>query len=225
MWGDRAVPAWHRNLGAAPRWQGDEAGADVEATDSPDKQTTGPASSPGTGAKVWGHGQGDRVPVGLLGVMRKLWERSCPQTAAPGLGSGTRVIVGPFPLWNPPPHTHPHPEPLPAPSPTPSESLSSSPSLPASVSPAEGRDGALLLRSPRQSRTHPLGTSSPGRDQVPRAPRCPGGLPCPAPSPRAGGSIGVWEVTGPGHRSHPEPPRATLLLLQFLSDQLPGTKG
>lgn len=34
-------------------------------------------------------GQGDRVPVGLLAVMRKLWEGSCPQMAAPGLGSGT----------------------------------------------------------------------------------------------------------------------------------------
>lgn len=131
MWGDRAVPAWHRNLGAAPRWQGDEAGADVEATDSPDKQTTGPASSPGTGAKVWGHGQGDRVPVGLLGVMRKLWERSCAQMAAPGLGSGTRVIVGPFPLWNPPLTPIPTQSPsqlLPRPHPSPSAPLP--PSLP-----------------------------------------------------------------------------------------------
>lgn len=90
--------------------------------------------------------------------------------------------MGLFPLWNPPSHTHHHPVLSPAPSLTPSEPLSSSPSLPASVSPLqEGRDGALLLRSPRQSRTHPLGTSSPGQGQASRAPRCPGGLPCPQP--------------------------------------------
>lgn len=71
-----------------------------------------------------------------------------------------------------------------------------------------------------QSWTHPLGTSSPSPDPASRAPGCPGGLPCPQPR---GGSIGVWVGAGLG-RGRTGDTGAARLLLQFLSDQLPGTK-
>lgn len=55
----------------------------------------------GTGS-LWGWEE-----LGLLGVMRKLWESSCPQMAAPGLGSGSQHFEER--LWGcSPSGIHPH---------------------------------------------------------------------------------------------------------------------
>lgn len=190
----------------------------------------------GLGQRCGASDRGDRVPVGLgrAGAPRSdeeaVGERLSPNGSSragfwhPALRGGT---VGLFPLWNPPSHTHHHPVLSPAPSLTPSEPLSSSPSLPASVSPAGGQRWSPPIAIPTPEPDSPTWHILTGPGSGQQSPSMPRGLPCPQPpgsrvhrGPNASGWEQGWDGAGagPGHRSH-------RLLLQFLSDQLPGTQG
>lgn len=55
---------WGQPQRTCPVLAGDGAGGDVEAAGSPGMQTTAPAGSPGTGAKVWGQWPWGQGPCG-----------------------------------------------------------------------------------------------------------------------------------------------------------------
>lgn len=177
----------------------------MEVTGSPGMQTTGPASSPGTGAKVWGQwprGQG------TCGAPRSEEEALGEQLSPNGSSRAgfwhpalRGVTVGLFSLWNP--LTSPSSPPNPFPDPIPVPQLLSLPpclSFPcrrAQMEPSccdpHTRAGLTSLAHLHRARISP-----------PEPLDAPGS--CPALSPGPVGSIGVWEEAGPGHQSHPEPP-------------------
>lgn len=175
----------------------------------------------GPGQRCGASDRGDRVPVGLgrAGAPRSdeevVGERPSPNGSSragfwhSALRGGT---VGLFPLWNPPSHTHHHPVLSPAPSLTPSEPLSSSPSLPASVSPAGGQRWSPPVAIPTpepDSPTWHILTGPGSGQQSPSMPRGPA-LPSAPGQSRPSGSkrVRVGAGLGRGRPRPPEPPPA-----------------
>lgn len=217
-WPAQSCPCLAREFGDSPRGRGPRWQRDEVMWKPPVAQVCRPLVQPallGLEQRCGASGHGDRSlwgweELGLLRVRRKLWESSWPQTAAPGLGSGSQHSEE----WGcSPSGTHPHRAITTRAQPAPPLS-DLSPPLPPSLPqfPLQRAEMEPSCCDPHPEPDSPTRHILTGPGSAPQSPP----VPCSALSPRI---HRVWHGAGPG------PPGATLLLPQFLSDQLPGTKG